>query len=189
MYEIIYKNTRHGYARIQPDGTLLVTIPKYLKNNEAFKQDLIARWELLLKKYSQKTQIQTHGSDFVLLFWEKVAKEELPAMKELKNYLKETLHEYSKPILDEYSEKIGYTYNKITIRKTKSKWWSCSTDQNIALNLSLIHLPTQFIKYVIIHEVCHLQHKNHGKHFWELVEKHCPNHKQIKKELRNFILD
>ncbi|MBU0626840.1 M48 family metallopeptidase [Patescibacteria group bacterium] len=53
----------------------------------------------------------------------------------------------------------------------------------------MIHLPTQFIRYVIIHEVCHLKYKNHGKSFWELVEKIYPNHKQIKKELRNFVID
>jgi len=189
MHTIIYKKIRHGYARIQTDGTLLITIPMKLKNNEAFKQDLIDRGEQLLKKYSQKNRIQTHGSDFVMLFWEQVPKSELPAIKDLKDYLKETLHEYAKPLLDEYSETIGYTYNKITIRKTKSKWWSCTSDQNIALNLSLVHLPTQFIRYVIIHEVCHLKHKNHGSRFRELVEKHYPNHKQIKKELRNFVID
>jgi predicted metal-dependent hydrolase len=83
---------------------------------------------------------------------------------------------------------IGENYIKLTTRVTHSKWWSCTHDQKIALNLNLIHLPTQFIKYVIIHEVCHLREKNHGPKFRELVEIHCPNHKQIRKELKNFVL-
>ncbi|MBU0626841.1 DUF45 domain-containing protein [Patescibacteria group bacterium] len=122
MHTIIYKRTRHGYARIQTDGKLLITIPIKLKNDEKFKQSLIEKGEKLLKKYSQKNRIQTHGSDFVMLFGEQVPKSELPSIKEMKNYLKETLYEYAQPLLDEYAQKIGYTYNKITIRKTKSKW-------------------------------------------------------------------
>lgn len=187
-YHIIYKYMRHGYVRINPDGSLQITIPKRLKGDERFKNDLIKKGEALLKRYSKRTHIQTHGDDFVMLFGELVPKKDLPPHKNLKTYLKETLEEYSRPLLDKYSELINHKYHKLIIRVTHSKRWSCTSDQHISLNLNLIHLPTQFIKYVIIHEVCHLKHKNHGIHFRELVEKLYPNHKQIRKELKNFVL-
>lgn len=188
MHHIIYKRIRNGYVRINPDGSLQLTIPTRLKHDEKFKNILIAKGELLLKKYNKRTHIQTHGDDFVLLFGEWVLKSDLPPHKSLKNYLKETLAEYAKPVLDKYSEMITYPYRKLTVRLTHSQRWSCTSDQCISLNLNLVHLPTKFIKYVIIHEVCHLKHKNHGVRFRELVEKLCPNHKQIRKELKNFVL-
>jgi len=187
-YHITYKSIRNGYVRINPDGSLAITIPKRLKNDEKFKNILIQKWEILLKKYNKRTHIQTHGDDFVMLFGELVPKNELPNVKNMKTYLKETLEEYSTSLLDKYSKLIGENYTKLTIRLTHSKWWSCTSDQRISLNLNLVHLPTQFIIYVIIHEVCHLKHKNHGIHFRELVEKLYPNHKQVRKELRNFVL-
>ncbi|HCB51634.1 TPA: hypothetical protein DEP21_03600 [Patescibacteria group bacterium] len=56
------------------------------------------------------------------------------------------------------------------------------------LNLDLIHLPTKLIKYVIIHEACHLKVKNHSTKFRDLVESYCPNYKLLRKELRNLVI-
>jgi len=112
---------RHGYVRINPDGSLAITIPKRLKNDESFKNDLIAKGEILLKKYSKRTHIQTHGHDFVMLFGELVPKDELPPHKNLKTYLKETLAEYAKDLMDKYSKMIDYSYAKLTIRATHSQ--------------------------------------------------------------------
>lgn len=170
------------------DWKLEITIPIYLKRDKKFKEGLIIKWEQLLLKYQKRTHIQTHSKDSVMLFGELVSKKELPPHKNLDDYLKETLAEYATPLLEKYSEMVGHKYHKLTIRKTKTKRWSCTSQQFISLNLQLVHLPTQFIKYVIIHEVCHLPHKNHWPKFRELVEKLYPNHKQIRKELRNFIL-
>jgi len=76
----------------------------------------------LLKKYNKRTHIQTHGDDFVMLFGELVPKNELPNVKNMKTYLKETLEEYSTSLLDKYSKLIGENYTKLTIRLTHSKW-------------------------------------------------------------------
>jgi len=187
-YIIHYKHTRNWYARINMEWKLEITIPFYIKRDKKFQERLIAKWEQLLSKYQKRNHIQTHSKDSVMLFWEIVSKKELPTHKKLDDYLQETLAEYATPLLDKYSKMVGKDYYKLTIRKTKTKRWSCTSNQFISINLQLIHLPTQFIKYVIIHEVCHLTHKNHWPKFRELVEKLYPNHKLIKKELKNFVL-
>jgi|GEM_PF-1863524 len=120
-YHIIYKHVYHGYVRINPDGSLQITIPKRLKGDERCKDELIAKGETLLERYSKKKHIQTHGEDFVMLFGEPVPKDELPPHKNLKNYLAETLEEYAKPLLDKYSALIGHGYSKLIIRITHSK--------------------------------------------------------------------
>ena len=108
--------------------------------------------------------------------------------KKLMKTMQTMLVEYATPILDTYSQKLGISYKKLIVRKTKSKRGSCTHDQKISLNLDLIHLPTKYIKYVIIHEICHLQHKNHSKKFRALVANFCPEYMQIKKELRKFVI-
>jgi hypothetical protein len=116
------------------------------------------------------------------------SKEGLSSKKENSKLLKEILADYATPILDIYSKKIGIDYQKLSIRKTSSKRGSCTHDQKISLNLDLIHLPTKYIKYVIIHEACHMKVKNHSKKFRALVESFLPNYKETKKELRKFII-
>ncbi len=202
MPEIIYKNIRNGYARIDKDGKILISIPNKLKNNEAFKNTLLEKWAQLLVRYNKKTHMLTSDHESITLFGERVSltdfyeqhNKKIPTLWTIHStlytnkILKEILQEYATPILDHYSQKLGIKYRKLTIRKTKSKRWSCTSDQNISLNLSLVHVSTKYIKYVIIHEICHLKIKNHSKKFWALVESFLPDHKQIRKELRKLIL-
>lgn len=186
---IQYKPIRHGYARINNEGKLIITIPNKLKNNEWFKNILLEKGNQLLARYQKKTHIQASDKESVLLFGERVPTTDIaPNTKKIPQALKEILQEYAEPILDHYSEKLGIKYRNLTIRKTKSKRWSCTSDQNISLNLNLVHLQTKFIQYVIIHEVCHLKIKNHSSKFWALVETFLPNYKVIRKEMKKIVL-
>ena len=67
--------------------------------------------------------------------------------------------------------------NKITVKRQKSRWGSCSSLKNINLNYHLIKAPLSVIDYVIIHEFAHLVHMNHSSRFWELVKSYCPDYK------------
>ena len=202
IMHITYKPIRHGYARIDKDGKLLITIP-LSKKWSTFEETLITKGQQLLKRYNKRTHIYPIQKDSILLFGEQVPIEEFyrqyPSKKPLPkqfnvstfpsfHILKDILREYATPIFDLYSKKIWLSYKKINIRKTASKWWSCTHDQIFSLNLDLIHLPTKFIKYVIIHESCHLKIKNHSKKFRALVESFYPSYKEIKKELGKFVI-
>ena len=62
----------------------------------------------------------------------------------------------------------GLQPNKVRIRDIKYAW-AYSEDA---------------IRYVIIHELCHIKHMNHSKEFWGLLEKYMPNYKEVKKEFK-----
>ncbi|MCX6824343.1 MAG: M48 family metallopeptidase [candidate division SR1 bacterium] len=185
--EITYKPIRHGYARIDKNGKLLITIPIRKKGTE-FEKIMIQKGEALFTRYNKRTHIDPIQKDSILLFGEEVSKTQL--MKQhtgtIKNITKEILKDYATPLFDLYSKKLGIPYKNIIFRKTTSKRGSCTHDQKFSLNLDLIHLPTKYIKYVIIHEACHLKIKNHSKKFRTLVESFCPEYKRVKKELSKF---
>lgn len=190
-YSILYTDNRHGYAKINPKGELVIYIPKYLMHNEKFQNNLIQKGIKLQKKLEGYVHHNPIEKDTVMLFWEKVPIAEIGVKenkKALEKYLKEALYEYAEEILHTYAKALGYKIHHIIIRKTKSKRWSCTSEQKISLNRDLVHLPTKYIKYVIIHEVCHLKHKNHSKAFWNEVEKFLPEYKVIRKAMRKIIL-
>jgi len=203
-YTISYKKIRHGYVRLTNDGKLSITIPTFLKNDETFKKNLIDKWSKLLARHHKRTHIQSQTPDHILLFWEEIFIKNLCSLtkeldsdlsedwgfkkKQLLNFLKKNLHEYIVPIADKYSNLIWKSYKEITIRRLKSKRWSCSHDNVLTFNLDLIHLSTKYIRYVVIHEVCHIRHHNHSSQFRDLVAQYCPDYKIVRKELKNFII-
>jgi len=69
-------------------------------------------------------------------------------------------------------------------QELKNKWGTCTGKNNISLNWRLVFAKTSIIDYVVIHELCHLKHKNHSKKFWREVEKILPNYKDSKNWLR-----
>ena len=85
------------------------------------------------------------------------------------------------------SEKFGYKYSKIAIKKASTRWGSCSARNNINLSIFLMKLPEVLIDYIILHELCHTVHKNHGPKFWaELDRITNGNAKLLSKEVKKY---
>ena len=72
--------------------------------------------------------------------------------------------------LAELAARYGFIYNKVTIKHNSSNWGSCSTRNNINLNLNIVRLPSVLRDYVLLHELCHLKHHDHGHAFHLLLE-------------------
>jgi predicted metal-dependent hydrolase len=73
------------------------------------------------------------------------------------------------------------------VKTLKSRWGSCSFHGRITISSELIKLDPVFADYVIIHELCHLKHHNHGKDFYRLLGELVPDYKSIRKELRKYL--
>jgi len=97
---------------------------------------------------------------------------------EAKNYLPEKVKELS--------QKYNLNFKKVFIKNLKSRWGSCSSQNNINLNLHLMRLPENLIDYVILHELAHTKEKNHGKNFWNLLSSLVFDARELNKELRKF---
>jgi len=103
-------------------------------------------------------------------------------LQELKSLLKQKIQ----PIIEEYAKKLGFTPNMTLIKRQQTKWGSCSNKRNITLNLKLICLPEQTIRYIIYHEINHLKHKRHNQAFWQKISQEFPDYKQQEKKLLEY---
>ncbi len=89
--------------------------------------------------------------------------------------------------LAELARRHGFSYNKVTIRDNRRNWGSCSSQNNISLNLQMMKLPVQLIDYILLHELVHTKIKNHGPHFWEkLNEITNGKARELSKEVKKY---
>lgn len=91
------------------------------------------------------------------------------------------------PKLNELAQKHGFQINKITIRNNKRNWGSCSSKNNISLNLQMMKLPDELIEYILLHELVHTRIKNHGPKFWEKLDELTNlRARELSKQVRKF---
>jgi len=74
----------------------------------------------------------------------------------------------------------------VSFRHARTRWGSCSSRNAISLNTHLLMLPDDLIDYVIIHELAHIKHKNHGSDFWNRVSRYASDWKKSRKEIRRY---
>ncbi|MCF6289889.1 MAG: M48 family metallopeptidase [Desulfobacterales bacterium] len=80
----------------------------------------------------------------------------------------------------------GFDYEKVTIRKQKTRWGSCSASNNISLNIKLAVLPRELRDYVLLHELVHTRIHNHQPGFWQALEKIMPDARARRRRLRQY---
>jgi predicted metal-dependent hydrolase len=80
------------------------------------------------------------------------------------------------PRLRALADRYGFKYNRVTIKHNTSNWGSCSTKGNINLNLNLMRVPEPLQDYILLHELTHLHHSNHGAKFHDELERLLADH-------------
>jgi len=80
--------------------------------------------------------------------------------------------------MNHYAPLYQLSPRSMTIKTQKSRWGSCGIHDDINLNWLLILAPAEVFEYVVIHELCHIEQRNHSAAFWTLVARHCSDYKQ-----------
>lgn len=161
-YKIQYSKIKNIYIQIK-EGKVIVKAPKRVTREEIEK--ILKNKEKWINKSLDKDR-------------KKEQKENL--------YTKDEFIKIVESTTKELIELTNLKPNNIRIRDISYTWGSCSTNKNITISLKLIKYSKEAIKYVILHELCHLKYMNHSKNFWNLVEKYMPDYKEIKKSLNNM---
>ncbi len=82
-----------------------------------------------------------------------------------------------------HAETLKVSPRSITIKDTRSRWGSCSTDRRLNFSWRLVCAPPFALDYVAAHEVAHLKEMNHSARFWRQVERCVPNWKEARRWL------
>lgn len=88
------------------------------------------------------------------------------------------------PHLEELSRQLGLAFRHVYIKRQRTRWGSCSHHKAISLNAKLLFLDPVLVRYVMVHELCHLAEMNHSPRFWSLVQKHHADFRAHDKQLR-----
>mgnify|MGYP001608239326 CR=1 FL=1 len=78
----------------------------------------------------------------------------------------------------------NFIFKKVFLKYNTSNWGSCSHSDNVNISTRLLFAPDDVIDYVCIHELAHLQERNHSDQFWKLVEQAMPNYQEKEKWLK-----
>ena len=140
-YEIRYSKIKNVYIQIK-EGKVIVKAPKKVSKKEI---------EKIIKQKSDWIQ--------------KALEKEIKKQEKQPLYTKEEFKRIIEKNLNELVQLTGLKPNKITIKQIKYAWGSCSSKKNITLNLELIKYSQEAIRYVILHELCHI--KLHGEKTWK----------------------
>jgi len=102
----------------------------------------------------------------------------------LKSWLKKRAKAVLPGLLRQESMRVGLGFSRIQVRMQRSRWGSRSGRGTISLNARLMFLPQDVVRYVLVHELCHVRHMDHSQAFWRLVASFVPDYERMEKRLK-----
>ena len=210
--EKIFKTRRKTITlQITNDAALIVRAP-FNVDDETIKRVVLKHRDWIEKKkndiqrrdlkFSQKEFVNGEGFLFLGKYYKLIivnkqetalqfengfylSREHLSNAKQVfMRWYKEKAYEKISERVEWYAQKRGFKYNKINITNAQKRWGSCSHKRNLNFTWRLImaHLPV--IDYVVVHELVHLEERNHAKSFWNKVKMLMPDYKKHKDWLK-----
>lgn len=191
---------------VKPGGTVILRTPNYISNREIERflkkqtswltaRVLEAKSNHISFEFTPGTTIPYKGLNIEINVSPDVKRTNLNEnmlilsdsidikIQLLKWYKEEARKEITKCV-DELTNNLGLTYNRIFIRNQKTRWGSCSGKKNLNFSWKVILTKPELLRYLVVHEVCHLIEMNHSRDFWNLVQTHDPLFIQHRKELQ-----
>ena len=105
----------------------------------------------------------------------------------LETFYRNSLRTMLPPLIEKWEKRMQVTVEKITIRKMKTKWGSCSPHiKSIRLNLELAKKPPECLEYVLVHEMTHLLEASHNKQFIHQLNQFLPQWKSYQQTLNQI---
>ena len=201
-YDVIIerKNNKNTYLRVKEDLNIYVTtsylapnfmIKKFIEDNIPFIKKQIDK---MGKRIDKKEKNYVLGEEINIEVDKSVKKTSFDGTTlHVKNksdvdkwYKKITKQIFEKHLENVYNRfTVDIPFPKLCIRKMTTRWGVNNRRlKKVTLNSELIYKDPKYLDYVIVHELAHFIHPNHGKGFWKLVEENEPNYKKLRKELQ-----
>ena len=155
------------YIRIKEDLSIEVKVPTRTPNSEV--NDFVRRHDKWitkhLKRLSERPKTDLNEEEIKRLKTEAIA--------------------YMTDKTNHYSEIMKLYPISIKITEARTRFGSCSPKNGICYSYRLMLYPEEAREYVVVHELAHIKHKNHGKDFYKLIETILPDYRERKALLNN----
>ncbi|MHA7601737.1 M48 family metallopeptidase [Alicycliphilus denitrificans] len=114
--------------------------------------------------------VQKEGDLLVMRRADRAQAEEL-----LKSYFRtEGLKKLPK-LVQQHAQRMGLSPGTVRVQELGHRWGSCSAKGNLNFNWKAMAAPVEVLRYLVVHELAHLRHKNHSSQFWHVVETEMPD--------------
>lgn len=196
---VVRKSIKNMYFRIDENSNLLITVNKWVNDNE-IKRIINEKKEIILKMYNHKIKELDSNAYFIYLgekynvIYDAKIKQVYFEGNEVytkddkmldKFYLNKCLEIFNNRVNTKKMNFVNLPNFSLRLRKMKTRWGVCNIkDKIITLNTELLKKDMSLIDYVVVHEISHLYHPNHSKSFWALVSTHYPYYKVARKMLK-----
>lgn len=171
--EVIRSRRKTCSLELRADGRTVFRAPLRMPQTEIGR--IIREKENWLRKHLEKVRVQSLSDDGTSAG--KFTEEELTGI----------CAEAGRIIPERtafYAERLGVTYGKITIRRQKTRWGSCSSKGNLNFNCLLVLMPPEVLDSVVVHELCHRKQMNHSALFKAEVRQAFPDYERCTKWLK-----
>ena len=138
-YELIRSNRKTLTIQVKPDGSVIVRAPVRLAKYRIAK--FVKDYETWI--FAQQEKLEKYRENMHVITDEERQEGILQAKK---IFPERTVY---------FAERMGVTYNRITIREQKTRWGSCSSAGNLNFNWKLVLMPSELLDYVVVHELAH----------------------------------
>ena len=103
----------------------------------------------------------------------------------LERWYRRTARERIATVAAAESSRLGVSAGRLTIRDQRTRWGSCSARGTLSFSWRLVVCPHDVLRYVVVHELCHLVELNHSRAFWRLLDEALPGRRQPADWLRD----
>ena len=163
MYFVRHHRARRYVLRVDEDGRVRVTVPRWGSKREA--QSFASRnRDWIERQRARRRQRVTAAIDRAAVL--AAARDALPAR------------------LRDMAAALGLQVQRVSIRNQRSRWGSCGPNAHICLNWRLQLMPDWVRDYVIVHELMHLRRADHSPTYWALVAEAFPRYQEARRWLR-----
>lgn len=161
-YELLRSNRRTLSLEITEDLRLIIRAPRrcpnaYIRSFVEAKSDWI---DSHMEKQRLRAESRTELSEEDISGLISLAKKEIP------------------PLVESYAAIMGLKPAGVKITSAKRRFGSCSSKNSLCFSYRLMLYPREAVEYVVVHELAHIVHRNHGKDFYALIASVLPDYKK-----------
>lgn len=135
---------------------------------------------ILGHRYQLITSLSSKGAVFIQADSKKIyLYSKLLTQKSLSDLLEKHLRLFALSLIKQYladlSSQYGFKYNRVSVKNQRTRYGSCSAKGNLNFNWQILFFPQNIFRHVLLHELTHLEVKNHSPKFWSTLTTYDPH--------------